>query len=317
MARLRASIERVAVSNAPVLVVGETGSGKELVARALHALSNRRERPFVALNCGALSENLLAAELFGSVRGAFTGASTHRSGLFVAAHGGTLFLDEVGDMPAPMQTAMLRALETGEIRAVGATEARKVDVRVIAASHRNLLELVRGGKFRDDLRYRLDVVRIDVPPLRSRLEDLPELCERLLLDVRRQYDLPERRASARALEALRKRRFPGNVRELRHLLASAALASSSALIEPEDLPPERDAPEAPTEDAGAEAEDSNGDGHAVRAEAIRRALVATKGHRARAAKLLGISRATLYRYCEAHQIELSELDGSRDDIGSG
>jgi len=297
MRRLGQIIANVAASDAPVLINGETGSGKELVARAIHAASARRDRPFVALNCGALSETLLAAELFGAERGAYTGATTSRPGLFVAADGGTLLLDEVGDMPPAMQTTLLRVLETSEIRPVGATRSHKVDVRIVAASHRDLLELVRRGSFRDDLRYRLEVVRIEVPPLRDRIEDLPELCQHLLEDVRRRYNLPARPLSPEALQVLRQRRWPGNVRELRHVLASASLAATGASILPEHLPPERAAEGAPADPATVDLRPT--DGHAVRIGTIRSALRATAGHRGRAAKMLGISRSTLYRYLQA------------------
>ncbi len=185
MLRMRRTIEMVSASDAAVLIAGETGSGKELVARAIHASSNRRDRPFVAINCGSLSENLLASELFGAERGAYTSATSSRPGLFVAAHSGTLFLDEVGDMPPAMQVALLRVLETSEIRPVGSTKSRRVDVRILAASHRDLLHLVRVGTFRDDLRYRLEVIRVEVPPLRERLDDMQELCEYLLREARR------------------------------------------------------------------------------------------------------------------------------------
>jgi transcriptional regulator with GAF, ATPase, and Fis domain len=313
MLRLRGTIASVARSDAPVLVAGETGSGKELVARAIHASSARRDGPIVAVNCGALSETLLAAELFGVERGAYTSANASRPGLFVAAHGGTLFLDEVGDMPPAMQTALLRVLETSEIRPVGSTRARKVDVRIVAASHRDLVELVRRGTFRDDLRYRLEVVRVEVPPLRERLEDLPELCGHLLLDAGRRYGLPERRLSAEALQALALRRWPGNVRELRHVLTGAALAASGPLIAPRDLPPERAADRlvaagGPAADAAAAPPVPDVDGHALRVESIRRALKATAGHRGRAAGLLGISRSTLYRYLDAYSIDVGEFD---------
>ncbi|MFZ5896051.1 MAG: sigma 54-interacting transcriptional regulator [Myxococcota bacterium] len=314
MRRLRRTIETVAASDAPVLISGETGSGKELVARALHAASFRRDRPFVAVNCGALSESLLAAELFGSTRGAYTGASVARPGLFVTAHRGTIFLDEIGDMPLPMQTALLRVLETSEVRPVGSSESRRVDVRVLAATHRDLVRLVSENKFRDDLRFRLEVVRIDVPPLRERLEDLPELCERLLGDVRRRYSLPERRLSAAAMDALRLRSWSGNVRELRHALASAALSASSTHIQPSDLPAERRAEPKTTEIPRAPALlDTEIDGNALRVDAIRRALKATAGHRGRAAKLLGMSRSSLYRYCQSYGIELDFVArGPRD-----
>lgn len=305
MKQLRHRIETVALSDAPILIAGETGSGKELVARAVHAASPRRDRQFVAINCGALSESLLAAELFGSSRGAYTGSTVARPGLFVTADGGTVLLDEVGDMPPSMQTALLRVLETSEVRAVGSHHNRKVDVRVLAASHRDLVELVREGKFRDDLRYRLEVVRLEVPPLRARLEDLPELCAVLLDDVRARYSLPHRQLSPQALNALRARSWAGNVRELRHALASAALASRGPLIEPADLPVERAASKRPEAVAPAEVEDI--DGHALRADSIRRALKATAGHRGRAAKLLGMSRSSLYRYCEMYGIEIDSV----------
>jgi transcriptional regulator with GAF, ATPase, and Fis domain len=308
MRRLRRLIETVGASDVPVLIAGETGSGKELIARAVHTASSRRDRPFVAVNCGALSETLLAAELFGTTRGAYTGAGAARPGLFEAAHRGTLFLDEVGDMPAAMQTALLRVLESGEVRPVGSVEARRIDVRVVAASHRDLVELVQQRSFRDDLRYRLEVVRIEAPPLRAHLEDLPELCDRLIQDVRKQYALPERRLSGAALETLRLRRFPGNVRELRHVLANAALTAEGASILPSDLPPERNS-ESPRAPASEHDHGSDIDGHALRAESIRRALRATAGHRGQAAKLLGISRSTLYRYCGSYGIDLGPATG--------
>jgi transcriptional regulator with GAF, ATPase, and Fis domain len=305
MSNLRQVIETVAASDAPVLIFGETGSGKELVARAVHAASTRRDHPFVAQNCGALSETLLAAELFGSARGAYTGSAGARPGLFAAAHRGTLLLDEVGDMPLAMQTALLRTLESGEVRPVGATEARKVDVRVIAASHHDLVELVKQGRFRDDLRYRLEVVRVEVPALRAHIEDLAELCEHLIIETRRRYGLPEKRLSPAALDALRLRSWKGNVRELRHVLVNGALTAAGSFIEPGDLPPERVAGVGNIESSPPESELH---GYALRVEAIRRALRATRGHRGRAAKLLGVARSTLYRYCEAYGIELAEVD---------
>jgi two-component system response regulator GlrR len=310
MARLVQTIQRVAASDAPVLVHGETGSGKELTARAVHEASARRDRPFVAINCGALSETLLESELFGAERGAYTSATASRQGLFVAADGGTLLLDEVGDMPPAMQVALLRVIETAEVRPVGSTRSRRVDVRVIASSHRDLAELVGSGQFRADLLYRLEVVRIEVPPLRDRLEDLPELCEHLLADVRRRYNLPVRRLSREALELLQQRAWPGNVRELRHALASAALGAAGATILPGDLPPERALHGAPTPLPAAPSSAVE-DGHQARVDSIRRALRATAGHRARAAQLLGISRSTFYRYLEMYRIDPAEFDVQR------
>ncbi len=305
MLRMRRMIEMVAPSDAPVLIAGETGSGKELVARALHSASARKDRPFVAINCGALSESLLAAELFGAERGSYTGATSSRPGLFVSAHQGTLFLDEVGDMPPSMQTALLRVLETSEFRPVGSVKPRSVDVRILAASHRDLLGLVRAGTFRDDLRYRLEVIRIEVPPLRDHLEDLPELCAHLLRDVQRRYGLPEKRMSPAAIHALSLRPWPGNVRELRHVLAGAALAAGGPVIAPEDIPSERSA-QTDTAVTGEGSQVPDIDGHSLRADSIRRALRATAGNRGRAAKLLGISRSTLYRYLESHDVAAAD-----------
>jgi transcriptional regulator with GAF, ATPase, and Fis domain len=310
MQRLVATIRRVGASDVPVLIAGETGSGKELVARAIHEASARRDRPLVALNCGALSESLLEAELFGAEKGAYTSAVTARQGVMVAADGGTLFLDEVGDMPLAMQVALLRVLETGEVRPVGSTKSRKVDVRILAASHRDLVELEGRGAFRADLRYRLEVVRIVVPPLRDRLEDLPELCAHLLSEVRVRYNLPMRRVSREALDVLRARRWPGNVRELRHVLASAALSANDEVILPGDLPAERSSALPSDVDPAAAAAATAAlpeDGHAARVDAIRRALRSTAGRRGRAAQLLGLSRSTFYRYLELYKIDPDEL----------
>jgi DNA-binding NtrC family response regulator len=199
-----------------------------------------------------------------------------------------------------MQTSLLRVLETFEVRSVGSTQSHRIDVRVLAASHRDLLELVRLGSFRDDLRYRLEVVRVEVPSLRERIEDLPELCEHLLRDVEQQYGLPNRSVSLAALQALCLRRWAGNVRELRHVLAAAALAAECTTILPRDLPAERSA-----DDVAPGSGRPNvivGDGLAVTVASIRSALHATAGHRTHAAKLLGISRSTLYRYLDAHDI---------------
>jgi len=294
MERLRRIIARVGASDVPVLVSGETGSGKELVARAIHAASPRRARPFVAVNCGALCDNLLAAELFGAERGAYTGATTSRPGLFVTADGGTLLLDEVGDMSPAMQTSLLRVLETSEVQPLGATRSRKVDVRVLAASHRDLFDLTRKGTFRDDLRYRLEVVRIEVPPLRDRMEDVPVLCQHVLREVQQRYNLPDRQLAPATLQALCARRWSGNVRELRHLLVSAALTAEDVMILPGDLPPERSTQDST---AGVEQPDVPArNNHAARTDSVHGALRATAGHHGRAAQRLGISRSTLYRY---------------------
>jgi transcriptional regulator with GAF, ATPase, and Fis domain len=302
---LVATIRRVGPSDVPVLIHGETGSGKELVARAIHAASARRDRRLVAVNCGALSESLLEAELFGAERGAYTSAVAARPGLLVMADGGTLFLDEVGDMPPAMQVALLRVLETGEVRPVGGSRTRKVDVRVLAASHRDLVALEHEGRFRADLRFRLEVVRVEVPPLRDRLEDLPLLAEHLLAEVRKRYALPARHLARDAIDALAARAWTGNVRELRHVLASAALQATGAVITATDLPAERSS--APARAAAVDAPAAPVDGHEERANAIRRALRATAGQRARAAQMLGISRSTFYRYLEMYGIDPREF----------
>lgn len=313
MQRLLATIARVAPADVPVLVWGETGTGKELVARAIHDASSRRDRPLVALNCGALSESLLEAELFGAERGAYTSAVSARPGVLVAADGGTLFLDEVGDMPMAMQVALLRVLETGEVRPVGGTKTRKVDVRIVAASHHDLVALERKGSFRADLRFRLEVVRIEVPALRDRLEDIPELTAHLIAEVCKRYNLPVRRLSREALDALRVRSWDGNVRELRHVLASAALSATGEVILATDLPEARSGKDGGTPSASPPAPEMPEDGHAARADAIRRALRSTAGRRSAAAQLLGLSRSTFYRYLELYRIDPKEFGAPMDE----
>lgn len=222
MQRLFAMIERVAKSDVPVLVHGETGSGKELVARALHDFGLRAKGPFLAENCAAVAPNLLESELFGHVRGAFTDAVRDRKGTFLAADGGTVFLDEIGDMPLEMQAKILRVLQEGEIRPVGSTKAKKVDVRVVAASHRDLAAMVKVGEFREDLFYRLNVITLEIPALRERAEDVPLLAEFLLGRIAQEAGEAPRSLTSGALAALQGRRFPGNVRELENLLRRAA-----------------------------------------------------------------------------------------------
>jgi two-component system response regulator HydG len=206
-------IEAVAYSAATVLVTGESGTGKELVARALHTRSPRRAQPFVALNCGALTETLLESELFGPVKGAFTGAQRDQKGLFDAADGGTIFLDEIGDIPPPTQVRLLRVLQEGEIKRVGAADSVKVDVRVIAATHRDLPKLVKTGKFREDLFYRLNVINIPLPPLRDRVEDVPLLAHHFLRRYAERLAKKVRSVAPETIELLSGYRWPGNVRE--------------------------------------------------------------------------------------------------------
>ncbi len=233
-----ALIAQAAPLDVNVLIQGESGTGKELVARAIHAHSPRHGAPFVSLNCGAMSEGVLESELFGHARGAFTGAVARHDGVFKRADGGTLFLDEVGEMPAGMQTRFLRALETGEFTPVGGTEVLRSDIRLVAASGRDLGREVEAGRFRQDLYYRLRVVVIPIPPLRERREDVPVLAETILAQENARLGLAVRGISRPALELLSAHDWPGNVRELRNLISSIVVIKQAGMIEADDLPPE-------------------------------------------------------------------------------
>ena len=276
-------------SDATVLVLGETGTGKELVARALHRNSVRAERPFVAVNCAAIPADLMESELFGHVKGAFTGAVSDRAGRFREAQGGTLFLDEVGDMPLPTQAKILRALQEREITPVGASRALPVNVRIIAATHRDLPDAVRQGRFREDLWYRLQVVPVHLPPLRERLGDVLLLAEHFL---RQGGGASPKRLGADAARLLLAHDWPGNVRELRNAMERAALLSPGPVIGPEHIGLQPAAANGPAIDwngplAPAVAQ--------LEREMVTRALAATMGNRAEAARRLGLSRQQLYR----------------------
>ena len=292
MLRLFQRIGRVARSPAPILITGESGTGKELVAHAIHRASGRGA--WVPLNCGALPDQLLESELFGHARGAFTGADREKIGLFQAASGGTLFLDEVAELPLPLQPKLLRALDTGEVRRVGEVEPRQVDVRIVAATHRDLEAAVETGAFRDDLYWRLHVLHLDVPPLRERPSDIPPLVEAFLATMAERQGGSSPRVSSAALAALVEYTWPGNVRQLFNTLERAAAFSDAPEIRPDDLPDE-------IRIAGRSAA-------LVRAAADREATLAelerdyifeslrrTGGNKTRAAALLGIPRRTLYR----------------------
>ena len=227
-------IRKVAPLSSTVLVLGESGTGKELVARALHAQSPRKEAPFVAVNCASVPAQLLESELFGHERGAFTGATTARAGMFEAADGGTLFLDEIGELTAAAQASLLRVLQEGEVRRVGASRSRKVDVRLLAATHRTLPALIREGRFREDLYFRLRVLEIELPPLRDRREDLGALADFLLAKACRRLNRPAHRFSAEALEAMAAHKWPGNVRELENAIERAVILCDDGSIT-EDL----------------------------------------------------------------------------------
>ncbi len=247
MQQVRSLVEKVARSMAPVLVHGESGTGKELVARAIHDVSARRAQPFIAVNCGAIPEQLLEAEFFGYRKGAFTGANEDREGFFQAARGGTLFLDEIGDLPLSMQSKLLRSIQERSVRPVGATQEVPLDVRVVSATHKNLAADVHAGRFRQDLYYRLNVIQIRVPPLRERLEDLPAICDRVLERIAHDAGIsPAPRLTREALAYLLRYPFGGNVRELENLLHRAVALCDGDLIDVPDL----DLPESAFSDSG-------------------------------------------------------------------
>ena len=236
MEAVRRLISKVAPTNSTVLILGETGSGKELVAQAVHDQSPRAQRPFVAINCGALPETLIESELFGHRKGAFTGADDHRVGLFEVASGGTLFLDEIGELPKAMQAKLLRVLESGEIRRVGDNESLKVDVRVVCATHRDLEQMVEDDEFREDLMYRINTFEIALPSLRERIGDLPALAEHLYRRFRGPAVAGTSAFSDEAIEALQSHSWPGNVRELANVIEHATIVCDRPPIKPEHLP---------------------------------------------------------------------------------
>jgi two-component system response regulator HydG len=286
---------RVADAATPVLVAGETGTGKSALARAIHATSVRAGGPFVAVNCAALPETLLESELFGHVKGAFTGATTARAGLFAEADGGTLLLDEVGEMSPALQAKLLHVLESGTVRAVGASKERKVDTRVIAATHRDLHERARTGAFREDLLYRLDVVTIQIPPLRHRREDVPLLVERMLADAKAKHprSLVER-IGPEAMQRLMDHGWPGNVRELAHAIERVVLLGRDAEARLPDLPPSVTSGPPPDMPSALE-------GGVLPIREVQRryaawALERLGGRKARAAEALGVDVKTLSKW---------------------
>jgi two-component system response regulator AtoC len=300
-------LRKVAPTRATVLITGESGTGKELVARAIHELSPRTAMPFVAVNCGAIPAELIESELFGHVRGAFTDASRDKKGLAAEADGGTLFLDEIGELPLHLQVKLLRFLEDSQVRRVGDTRSEKVDVRVVAATARDLGRAIKEGLFREDLFYRLNVVNLRLPSLRERPDDIPALVDHFLAKHRRlRPELPLRGVTPEALEVLRAHRWPGNVRELEHAVERAVVLADGPLIEESDLPDDVRA------DAGAAVHvpRPGADLSVKRAfrvleeQLIRDALERTGGNRTRAAELLELSyRALLYKIKE-YGIEL-------------
>ncbi|MDA0989348.1 MAG: sigma 54-interacting transcriptional regulator [Verrucomicrobia bacterium] len=282
-------IRELADAKVPVLIQGESGTGKELVAAAIHQQSKRCKKLFVPVNCGALPESLLESELFGHVKGAFTGASRDKKGRFELADGGTIFLDEVGDITPAMQVKLLRVLQEGTFERVGGEETISVDVRVISATNKDLSEELADGRFREDLFYRLSVVPLTLPPLRDRRSDIPALVDAILAGIAQDVGRPETTLSDGAMEILMAHNWPGNVRELQNWLQFAMVKCHSGCIGPEHLP------------AGGTPREPSAPRHKRRkldATAVRDALQASNGNKVEAAKRLGVSRATLYRFLD-------------------
>jgi nitrogen regulation protein NR(I) len=294
-------IERVAPTTATVLIGGESGTGKELVARSLHLHSGRHEQPFVKVNCAAIPEGLIESELFGHEKGAFTGASVRKPGRFELADGGTLFLDEIGEMPLPAQPKLLRAIQEGRFYRVGGTGTISVDVRIVAATNRDLEEEVRTGRFREDLFYRLNVVPVTLPTLSERREDVPSLAEFFLRRVVERLGVGARALSAEALSTLARHDWPGNIRQLENTIERAALLSDGPSIEVDDLPAEIARPCEELTDPGASLRERvRSATRRIEREAIVEALAATQGNVTRAAEQLGLSRRGL-------QLKMKEL----------
>jgi DNA-binding NtrC family response regulator len=304
--RLLSLVDAVAPSDSTVLVLGESGTGKELVARAIHERSQRVGKPFVAINCGAIGEAILESELFGHVRGAFTGAMSSRRGLIEEASGGTLFLDEVGEMPLPLQVRFLRVLEEREVRPVGSNETRKVDVRVVAATNRDLAIATRTGAFREDLFYRLNVVSVEAPALRERQTDIPLLVHHFARLFAERHRKPVRQVDEDAMRALVAHAWPGNVRELRNAIERSVILARNETISADVLPPDLARP-------------APGDGALRRPYAlpfadaveafersyIESALRQAKGNIAEAARTAGLDRSNFRRLLKRHGIEVS------------
>jgi len=307
METLMAEAQLAAQSEAALLIQGESGTGKELLARAIHRASPRRAKPFVAINCGAIPAELLESELFGHMKGAFTGAGRDHPGLFLSAQGGTVFLDEIGDMPAPLQVKLLRVLQEGEVRPVGATETRAVDVRILSATHRNLEEAIVSGEFREDLYYRLNVVNLLLPPLRERREDIPLLARHFLTELTEKYRRRIHGFAPEALEMLVAADWPGNIRQLRNVLEQCCALCTTSTI-PASLVARalRDKPADIQPLAEARA--------AFERDYLITLLKLTRGQVSEVARLAGRNRTEVYRLLERHGLTPA-LFKERDDAG--
>jgi len=309
-------ISTLAHARTTVLIEGETGTGKEQVARALHSAAKTREGPFVAVNCAALPETLLESELFGHEKGAFTSAVSQRRGRFELANGGDIFLDEIGDVPATMQAKLLRVLQERSFERVGGSETIQVDVRVIAATNRSLQGLVKEGKFREDLFYRLNVVKLDLPPLRDRSEDIPLLAAHFT----EKYALPQQAAkqiSPQAMDVLLNYSWPGNVRELENAIERACVTCHDPVIQVGNLPPDLVVPASPKMPLAIDlnkplTEILRGAVSAIESQYIRKALKKTHGHVGRCAQICGLSRRSVTSKIAEYHFDRSEFKGSDD-----
>ena len=296
MQQLRRQVCLLAGSDVNLLLEGESGTGKELVARTVHRLSARRDSEFIGVNCAAVHETLLESELFGHEAGAYTGAQRATPGLLRAAEGGTILLDEIGDMSPPLQSKLLRVLEERQITPVGGTTPVPIDIRVIAATHHDLARAVAEGTFRGDLYYRLNVVRLAIPPLRDRPEDIPPLVEKLLARVAGALDFPPKRICPQAMQALQRYGWPGNVRQLGNAIQRAYVLTPGGMIRVEDLPEEV------IGDATGPADRTFPCLSQVVGRHVAKALETAGGGRSRAARLLGVDRKTLRRMIQRHNL---------------
>jgi two-component system, NtrC family, nitrogen regulation response regulator NtrX len=307
MRRLLAQVERVAASESRVCILGETGTGKELIARTIHEKSHRREGPYVTLNCAAVPAELIESELFGHEKGSFTGAASRHVGKFEQAHEGTLFLDEIGDMPLPMQAKLLRVLEQGEIERIGGDKPVRVNVRVVVATHRNLEDQVRNGRFRQDLFHRIFVFPVVLPPLRERTEDIPALARHFAGQIAKQNGWKEAAFSEDALRALQAHSWPGNIRELRNVVERLLLFSDDGAITADTVQAAL-----PMQAAGAGVAAIGSGALAERVEQFERQVILDEikrqnYHITNAARALGLERSHLYKKCQQLGINLHEL----------
>lgn len=308
MVQVYKMIAKASLTMSNVLITGESGTGKELVARAIHNNSKVKMGPFVAVNCSALTDSLLESELFGHVKGAFTGAVASKPGLFEEANGGTLFLDEIGDISPAMQVKLLRVLQEGEFKPVGSNEVRRVTTRVIAATHRNLNDLVDREQFREDLLYRLQVLLVEIPPLRTRMEDLSDLITYFIHNFSRKMNKSVNGLSEDAAMRLKNYHWPGNIRELEHTIERAVAVANSGMLHPEDFVLTQSG--TGSENNALTASKSLDD---IEKEHILSTLTMVGFNKSRAALSLGIDRATLYRKAQKYGIELSDRRKGKED----